>query len=66
MKRTQQEINAQLVRGAYVETVIEAGPLPERIEDMPAHTAKHYRLMRSHPGLNGLTDAEITTILNAQ
>ena len=66
MKRTQQEINAQLVRGAYVETVIEAGPLPERIEDMPAHTAKHYRLMRSHPGLNTFADAQITTILNAQ
>jgi hypothetical protein len=23
-------------------TVIEAGPLPERIEDMPAHLAKHF------------------------
>jgi hypothetical protein len=66
MQRTQQEIDAQLVWGAYVETVIEAGPLPERIEDMPAHTAKHYRLMRSHPGLNMFTDAEISTILNAR
>jgi hypothetical protein len=27
-------------------TVIEAGPLPERIEDMPARIARHYRLMR--------------------
>jgi hypothetical protein len=34
-----------------VELVIEARPLPERIEDMPAHLAKHYRLMRSHPHL---------------
>ena len=25
-----------------VEMVIEAGPLPERIEDMPAHLAKHF------------------------
>jgi hypothetical protein len=25
-----------------VEPVIEAGPLPERIEDMPAHLAKHF------------------------
>jgi hypothetical protein len=34
------KINAHPVRGAYGETVIEAGPLPERIEDMPAHLAK--------------------------
>jgi hypothetical protein len=35
----------------------------ERCRRFPA---KHYRLMRSHPGLNMFTDAKITTILNAQ
>ena len=27
---------------AYVDAVEQAGPLPDRIEDMPAHTIKHY------------------------
>ena len=51
---------------AYVDTDEQAGPLPDRIEDMPDHTAKHYSLMRHHcPWLAALTDAEITTIVAA-
>jgi hypothetical protein len=43
MKRTQEEIaRIEMVWTAFVRAVIAAGPLPDRIEDMAAHTAKHY------------------------
>jgi hypothetical protein len=65
MKRSQQEMaRIEMVWTASVSTVMEAGPLPDCIEDMPAHTAQHYRLMREHdPRLNTLTDAQISAIM---
>ena len=45
---------------------IDAGPLPECIEDMPAYTTNWCRLMRDRePRLRPFTDAEIMSVINA-
>jgi hypothetical protein len=54
-----------LIWETYGETLTAAGPLPERIEDAPAHVAKHCRLMRSRLDfLLGFSDADITAIVS--
>jgi hypothetical protein len=64
MKRDAKMTHVEMVWGAFVATVMEAGPLPDRIEDAAAHFAAHCRLMRAHePRLNTLTDAEIRAIM---
>lgn len=56
---------SELVLLASIDTVIEAGLLPDRIEDMPAHTKNWCRLMRrQEPRLRSLTDAELMSALN--
>jgi len=47
---------------AYLRTVMEAGPLPDRIEDTPAYTAAQL-IRRCDPRLNALADAEISEIM---
>jgi hypothetical protein len=41
---------------------MEAGPLPDRIEDTPAYTAAQL-IRRCDPRLNALADAEISEIM---
>jgi hypothetical protein len=54
-----------LVLEASVATVWSAGPLPEAIEDAPAHIARWFQMMRDHdPRLGALTDAQIQAALN--
>jgi hypothetical protein len=48
------------VEDAAIATVLEAGPLPESIEDMPAHTQHWCQLIRQHDrSLAALSDREI-------
>src|SRR5262245_58454737 len=49
-----------VVMAAYVSTVEEAGPLPDRVEKMQEHTRIHYELMRQHdPRLKDFSDVDI-------
>ena len=57
---------AELVWQAAVATVIEAGPVPDSIEDMPVHMASWCRLMRGHESrLRVLSDEKIRQALVA-
>ena len=50
---------------ASINTVIEAGPMPEHIEDMPTYMSHWIALMRRRePRLSPLSNAEIQTLLN--
>jgi hypothetical protein len=52
---------------AAIATVWEAGPLPDHIEDAPAHFANWCRLMRRHDlHLQTLTDADIHKMLDEE
>ena len=56
-------IDTDLVWQAVI--AIDAGPLPERIEDMPDYTMNWCRLLRDHePQLRPFTDAEIMSAIN--
>ena len=56
--------DTEIVWQAAEDTVIEAGPLPENIEDASEHEHHWYTLMRREdPRLNKLTDPEIHQIL---
>jgi hypothetical protein len=64
MTYREQRARFDMVWKAYVSAMEEAGPLPDRIEDVAAHMAAHYRLMRKQdPRLSTLTDAEINVIM---
>ena len=63
-KQMTQMTHIEMVWRAFVATVQEAGPLPQRIEDAPAHFAAHCRLMRMHdPRLRTFGDAEIRALI---
>jgi hypothetical protein len=52
------------VQQAAIATVLEAGSLPENIEEAAAYFANHYRLMRKHdPRLHELSDDTIALLL---
>ena len=57
---------AELVFRASIATVEALGPMPNNIEDMPAHMAKWANLMRQHePRLLEVSDRDIKLVLSA-